>query len=40
MLKLILSVLRLGLDTFAVSAALGTRGLPKRERLRVSLPAY
>lgn len=27
----------LGLDTFAVSAALGMRGLPKRERLRVSL---
>jgi putative Mn2+ efflux pump MntP len=36
-LKLILFVLPLGLDTFAVSAALGMRGLPKRERLRVSL---
>jgi manganese efflux pump family protein len=30
-------VLPLGLDTFAVSAALGMRGLPPRERLRVSL---
>jgi putative Mn2+ efflux pump MntP len=30
-------VLPLGLDTFAVSAALGMRGLPHRERLRVSL---
>jgi manganese efflux pump family protein len=30
-------VLPLSLDTFAVSAALGTRGLPPRERLRVSL---
>ena len=37
MLKLILFVLPLGLDTFAVSAALGMRGLPTRERLRVSL---
>ncbi len=37
MLKLILLVLPLGLDTFAVSAVLGTRGLPPRERLRVSL---
>lgn len=37
MLKLILFVLPLGLDTFAISAALGMRGLPKRERLRVSL---
>jgi putative Mn2+ efflux pump MntP len=36
-LKLILFVLPLGLDTFAVSAALGMRGLPARERLRVSL---
>jgi putative Mn2+ efflux pump MntP len=35
--KLILFVLPLGLDTFAVSAALGMRGLPARERLRVSL---
>jgi putative Mn2+ efflux pump MntP len=37
MLKLALFVLPLGLDTFAVSAALGLQGLPKRERLRVSL---
>ena len=37
MLKLILFVLPLGLDTFAVSAALGIRGLPSRQRLRVSL---
>jgi putative Mn2+ efflux pump MntP len=37
MLKLILFVLPLGLDTFAVSAALGVRGLPRRGRLRVSL---
>ena len=37
MLKLILLIVPLGLDTFAVSAALGMRGLPARERLRVSL---
>ena len=37
MLKLLLFVLPLGLDTFAVSAALGLQGLPKRERLRISL---
>ena len=37
MLKLILFVLPLGLDTFAVAAALGMGGLPKRERLRVSV---
>src|SRR3954447_17956629 len=37
MLKLLLFVLPLGLDTFAVSAALGMRGLPARQRLRVSL---
>ena len=37
MVKLILFVLPLGLDTFAVAAALGVRGLPRRERLRVSL---
>ena len=37
MLKLILFVFPLGLDTFAVSAALGMRGLPTRQRLRVSL---
>jgi putative Mn2+ efflux pump MntP len=36
-LKLILFVFPLGLDTFAVSAALGMRGLPPRARLRVSL---
>jgi manganese efflux pump family protein len=30
-------VLPLGLDTFAVSAALGMRGLPSQQRLRVSL---
>jgi putative Mn2+ efflux pump MntP len=36
-LNLILFVLPLGLDTFAVSAALGMRGLSSRERLRVSL---
>lgn len=36
-LKLILFVLPLGFDTFAVAAALGMRGLPARERLRVSL---
>jgi putative Mn2+ efflux pump MntP len=34
---LILFVFPLGLDTFAVSAALGMRGLPARQRLRVSL---
>lgn len=37
MLKLILFVLPLGVDTFAVAAALGMRGLPSRERLKVSL---
>ena len=36
-LKLMLFVLPLGLDTFAVAAALGMRGLPRRERLKVSL---
>jgi putative Mn2+ efflux pump MntP len=36
-LKLILLVLPLGLDTFAVSSALGLRGLPREQRLRVSL---
>lgn len=36
-LKLLLFVLPLGLDTFAVAAALGIAGLPKRERLRVSV---
>jgi len=37
MAKLILFVLPLGLDTFAVSAALGVAGLPRRQRLKVSL---
>jgi putative Mn2+ efflux pump MntP len=37
MLRLVLFVLPLGLDTFAISAALGLQGLPKRERLRVSM---
>jgi putative Mn2+ efflux pump MntP len=37
LLKLILFVLPLGLDTFAVAAALGLRGLPPRARLRISL---
>ncbi len=36
-LKLVLFVLPLGFDTFAVSAALGIRGLPARERLKASL---
>jgi manganese efflux pump family protein len=37
MLKLVLFVVPLGLDTFAVSAALGVAGLPRRERLKVGL---
>lgn len=37
MWKLILFVLPLGLDTFAVAAALGLRGVTARERLRISL---
>jgi manganese efflux pump family protein len=37
LLKLLLFVLPLSLDTFAVSAALGLRGLPKRDRVRISL---
>ena len=37
MLKLVLFVLPLGLDTFAVAAAIGMGGLPPRKRLRVSL---
>ena len=37
MWKLVLFVLPLGLDTFAVSAALGVGGLPRERRLRVSL---
>ena len=37
MLKLVFFILPLGLDTFAVSVALGLQGLPKRTRFRVSL---
>jgi manganese efflux pump family protein len=37
MARLVLLVLPLGLDTLAVSAALGLAGLPRRRRLRVSL---
>ena len=37
MLKLILFVLPLGLDTFAVSAALGVQDLRPRERLRAAV---
>jgi putative Mn2+ efflux pump MntP len=37
MAKLILFVLPLGLDTFAVSGALGVAGLPRRQRLKVCL---
>jgi putative Mn2+ efflux pump MntP len=37
MLRLIAFVIPLGLDTFAVSAALGLQGLSPRQRLRVSL---
>ncbi len=37
MVKLVLFVLPLGLDTFAVSAALGVAGLPKQQRLKISL---
>lgn len=37
MLRLLLFILPLGLDTFAVSAALGLQGLPNRNRMRVSL---
>jgi manganese efflux pump family protein len=36
-LRLVLFVVPLGLDTFAVSAALGIAGLPKEQRLKVSL---
>ena len=35
--RLVAFVIPLGLDTFAVSAALGLRGLSSRQRLRVSL---
>jgi putative Mn2+ efflux pump MntP len=37
MLKLILFVLPLGFDTFAVATALGLGGLPEHERLKASL---
>ncbi len=37
MTRLLLFVLPLGLDTFAVATALGVRGLPRSERLRISL---
>jgi manganese efflux pump family protein len=37
MAKAIALVLPLGLDTFAVAAALGMAGLPERHRLRISL---
>jgi putative Mn2+ efflux pump MntP len=37
MAKLIALVLPLGLDTFAIAAALGMAGLPVRQRVRVSL---
>jgi manganese efflux pump family protein len=37
LLRILLFVLPLGLDTFAVAAVLGARGLPRRPRLRVSL---
>jgi manganese efflux pump family protein len=37
MLRLIALILPLGLDTFAVAAAVGVAGLERRERLRVSL---
>jgi manganese efflux pump family protein len=37
MAKLVLFLLPLGLDTFAVSTALGVAGLPKQQRLKISL---
>ena len=37
MVKPILFVLPLGLDTFAVSAGLGIAGLPRQQRLKISL---
>ena len=36
MLKLLAFVLPLGLDSFAIAAALGTRALPARQRWRIS----
>ena len=37
MARLVLFVLPLGLDTFAVSTLLGVAGLPKQQRLKISL---
>ena len=37
MVRLILFVVPLGLDTFAVAAAIGLAGLPRRDRLRIAL---
>ena len=37
MLRALLLIVPLGLDTFAVAAAIGMAGLPHRDRLRVSL---
>lgn len=37
MVKLIALILPLGLDSFAVAAALGVAGLPRGQRLRISL---
>lgn len=37
MLKLALFVVPLGLDTFAVAGALGVAGLPRQQRLKISL---
>lgn len=36
MLKLIALVIPLGLDTFAIAAALGIAGLPRNQRMRIS----
>jgi manganese efflux pump family protein len=36
-LRLVLFVVPLGFDTFAVSAAIGLRGLPRREQIRLGL---
>lgn len=36
LVRLIALVVPLGIDTFVVSAALGLRGLPKRQQLRIS----
>jgi len=37
MLKLIALIVPLGLDSFAIAAALGLTGLARRERVRISL---